>query len=183
MSGIIAVYALVVAVLIAGDMGPPPTQNYSLFKYDFPTQATGIEISAWANKRYQWIHASCLWTICWLDWSRGWIRNRDRRRYGSTIIHVAIKDLRRNGIDSHFRRGSGSIWSYRGVDSQHQEQCLRLKSGTQDPKFHGKRPREKHCLSNEKEHCLEFWSCVKEVIDRSWYSSVRCTDPMSRSVM
>ncbi|TQS36290.1 hypothetical protein Golomagni_03265 [Golovinomyces magnicellulatus] len=33
MSGIIAVYSLVVAVLIAGDMGPPPGRNYSLFKY------------------------------------------------------------------------------------------------------------------------------------------------------
>lgn len=33
MSGIIAVYSLVIAVLIAGDMGPPPAQNYSLFKY------------------------------------------------------------------------------------------------------------------------------------------------------
>ncbi|KAI6713001.1 hypothetical protein PZA11_007427 [Diplocarpon coronariae] len=31
MSGIIAVYSLVIAVLIAGDMGPPPDQNYSLF--------------------------------------------------------------------------------------------------------------------------------------------------------
>ena len=31
MSGIIAVYALVVAVLIAGNMGPPPQQTYSLF--------------------------------------------------------------------------------------------------------------------------------------------------------
>ncbi|KZF22984.1 vacuolar ATP synthase-like protein 16 kDa proteolipid subunit [Xylona heveae TC161] len=31
MSGIIAVYSLVIAVLIAGDMGPPPGQSYSLF--------------------------------------------------------------------------------------------------------------------------------------------------------
>lgn len=31
MAGIIAVYALVIAVLIANDMGPPPTQNYNLF--------------------------------------------------------------------------------------------------------------------------------------------------------
>lgn len=32
MSGIIAVYSLVIAVLIASDIGPPPDQNYSLFK-------------------------------------------------------------------------------------------------------------------------------------------------------
>lgn len=31
MSGIIAVYGLVIAVLIAGDLEPPPTSNYSLF--------------------------------------------------------------------------------------------------------------------------------------------------------
>jgi V-type H+-transporting ATPase proteolipid subunit len=35
MSGIIAVYSLVIAVLIAGDMGPPPGTTYSLFKYGF----------------------------------------------------------------------------------------------------------------------------------------------------
>ena len=33
MSGIIAVYSLVIAVLIAGDMAPPPDQNYDLFEY------------------------------------------------------------------------------------------------------------------------------------------------------
>jgi V-type H+-transporting ATPase 16kDa proteolipid subunit len=33
MSGIIAVYSLVIAVLIAGDMEPPPGQKYDLFTY------------------------------------------------------------------------------------------------------------------------------------------------------
>lgn len=33
MSGIIAVYGLVIAVLIAGDMQPPPLQNTSLYTY------------------------------------------------------------------------------------------------------------------------------------------------------
>lgn len=31
MSGIIAVYALVIAVLIAGDMAPPPGKEYALY--------------------------------------------------------------------------------------------------------------------------------------------------------
>ena len=31
MAGIIAVYALVVSVLIAGNIAPPPDQHYSLF--------------------------------------------------------------------------------------------------------------------------------------------------------
>jgi V-type H+-transporting ATPase proteolipid subunit len=33
MSGIIAVYSLVVSVLIAEDLGPPPGTKYSLFAY------------------------------------------------------------------------------------------------------------------------------------------------------
>lgn len=33
MAGIIAVYSLVIAVLISGDLDPPPKQNYSLFKF------------------------------------------------------------------------------------------------------------------------------------------------------
>lgn len=32
MAGIIAVYSLVIAVLISGDLDPPPKQNYSLYK-------------------------------------------------------------------------------------------------------------------------------------------------------
>ncbi len=32
MAGIIAVYSLVISVLIAGDLEPPPGQSYSLFK-------------------------------------------------------------------------------------------------------------------------------------------------------
>ena len=43
MSGIIAVYALVIAVLIAGDMGPPPGQNYSLFN-GFMHLACGLSV-------------------------------------------------------------------------------------------------------------------------------------------
>ena len=38
MAGIIAVYSLVIAVLIAGDLSPPPEQHYSLFKYTEPYQ-------------------------------------------------------------------------------------------------------------------------------------------------
>jgi V-type H+-transporting ATPase proteolipid subunit len=35
MSGIIAVYSLVIAVLIAGDMAPPPDQSYDLYTYGY----------------------------------------------------------------------------------------------------------------------------------------------------
>ncbi|KAI9729822.1 MAG: v-type proton ATPase 16 kDa proteolipid subunit 2 [Cirrosporium novae-zelandiae] len=43
MAGIIAVYSLVVAVLIAGDMGPPPGQSYSLFN-GFMHLACGLSV-------------------------------------------------------------------------------------------------------------------------------------------
>ena len=43
MSGIIAVYALVVAVLIAGNMKPPPEQHYSLFN-GFMHLACGLSV-------------------------------------------------------------------------------------------------------------------------------------------
>lgn len=43
MSGIIAVYGLVVAVLIAGDIGPPPGQQYSLFS-GFMHLACGLSV-------------------------------------------------------------------------------------------------------------------------------------------
>ena len=33
MSGIIAVYGLVISVLIAGDMDPPPNKHMSLYTY------------------------------------------------------------------------------------------------------------------------------------------------------
>lgn len=41
MSGILAVYSLVMAVLIANDMGRPD-QNYSLFKYALQGHPTGF---------------------------------------------------------------------------------------------------------------------------------------------
>jgi len=43
MSGIIAVYALVISVLIAGDMGPPPEQNYGIFS-GFMHLACGLSV-------------------------------------------------------------------------------------------------------------------------------------------
>ncbi|KFY27676.1 hypothetical protein V493_03375 [Pseudogymnoascus sp. VKM F-4281 (FW-2241)] len=43
MSGIIAVYSLVIAVLIAGDMAPPPGQHYALFT-GFLHLAAGLSV-------------------------------------------------------------------------------------------------------------------------------------------
>lgn len=54
MSGIIAVYGLVIAVLIAGDLAPPPTQNMSLYTYAI-TQQTGEKKKK--KKRKERIHS------------------------------------------------------------------------------------------------------------------------------
>ena len=43
MSGIIAVYGLVVAVLIAGDIAPPPGKSYALFE-GFMHLACGLSV-------------------------------------------------------------------------------------------------------------------------------------------
>jgi len=43
MSGIIAVYALVIAVLIAGDMAPPSEKSYTLFA-GFMHLACGLSV-------------------------------------------------------------------------------------------------------------------------------------------
>ncbi len=43
MAGIIAVYALVISVLIAGDMEPPPAKHYSLFT-GFMHLASGLSV-------------------------------------------------------------------------------------------------------------------------------------------
>lgn len=43
MSGIIAVYSLVIAVLIAGDMIPPPENHYNLFT-SFLHLASGLSV-------------------------------------------------------------------------------------------------------------------------------------------
>jgi V-type H+-transporting ATPase proteolipid subunit len=43
MSGILAVYSLVISVLIASDMKPPPEKNYSLFD-GFCHMAAGLSV-------------------------------------------------------------------------------------------------------------------------------------------
>ena len=48
MAGIIAVYSLVIAVLLASDIGPPPTQSYSPFKYAQEPCQNGIHTDSLA---------------------------------------------------------------------------------------------------------------------------------------
>jgi ATP synthase proteolipid subunit len=66
MSGIIAVYSLVVSVLIAEDLSPPTTQRYSLFAYVARRPFRTHPKLTWD----QWLPASRLRSCRWPDWSR-----------------------------------------------------------------------------------------------------------------
>lgn len=85
MSGIIAVYSLVIAVLIAGDMDPQG-KKYSLMKYDIILafiirlhDKPGLTVD-----RSQWLLALSLWSFCRPDRSRSGLCDRCRRRHGSS---------------------------------------------------------------------------------------------------
>lgn len=106
MSGIIAVYALVVAVLIAGNMKPPPGQSYSLFN--------GC------------MHLACGLSVGFTGMAAGYaigtvgdsVRGKGKssqmgrltRWKGSTRVHATIADIRRHGSHSHLWRSFGAIW-------------------------------------------------------------------------
>lgn len=106
MSGIIAVYALVIAVLIAGDMGPPPGQNYSLFS-GFMHLACGLSVGLTGTAAgyaigkvgdmVRLVSKYHLWSAA-------------LKEVGCSFVHAAVEDLRRHGSDSHFRRSLGSLW-------------------------------------------------------------------------
>lgn len=95
MSGILAVYSLVIAVLVANDMGRQD-QNYTLFKYVLPQRPPSF------CSQFQRLYASRVWALCWIDKSGGRICDRDSRRYGSTLIHEAVEDLCGHGPDLDF---------------------------------------------------------------------------------
>ena len=63
MAGIIAVYSLVIAVLLASDIGPPPETSYSPFKYVGEQETAAELVSEGANTS---IVASCIWQQAYL---------------------------------------------------------------------------------------------------------------------
>ena len=103
MYGIIAVYALVIAVLIAGDMGPPPGQNYSLFS-GFMHLACGLSVGL---------------TGCAAGYAIGKVGDmvrlqqgvRQARLTGSgcPFGHATVTHLCRHGPDFDFWRSFGSV--------------------------------------------------------------------------
>ena len=81
MAGIIAVYSLVIAVLIAGDMNPPPQQNYVLYK-SVPLFSQGTKKGL---THMQWFLASCGRTVGWSHWASGRIYDWDRGRFSESF--------------------------------------------------------------------------------------------------
>lgn len=55
MAGIIAVYSLVIAVLLASDIGPPPDTGYSPFKYVLSEQCKQVP------EAHNFTADSCIW--------------------------------------------------------------------------------------------------------------------------
>jgi hypothetical protein len=108
MSGIIAVYSLVISVLIAQDLIPPSTGSYSLFKYVRPSKSA--EFSERTNlTRVQRVPASCERLVSRLDGTCRRLCHRHRRRHWRASIHASVQDLRGHGSDPHFRRSPGSL--------------------------------------------------------------------------
>merc|ERR1711939_7279 len=72
----------------------------------------------------QWLHAPCLRSIGWSYRTRSRICDWNCWRYGCSIIYAAVKNIRWNGVNPYFWRSLGSLWTYCGAHSQHQEQRL-----------------------------------------------------------
>lgn len=104
MSGILAVYALVISVLIASDIRPPPTKNYSLYA-GFMHMAAGLSVglAGMAAGYAIGIVGDVVreaGTACWI---------MELTRPGRTSIHAPVEDIRRHGAHSHFCRGAGAL--------------------------------------------------------------------------
>jgi hypothetical protein len=102
MSGILAVYALVISVLIASDIKPPP-ETYSLFA-GFLHMAAGLSVglSGLAAGYAIGIVGDAVCVVCcsiglWLTLA------------GRAFIHAPVAHLCRHGSDPDFRRSPGSV--------------------------------------------------------------------------
>lgn len=108
MSGIIAVYALVVAVLIAGNMKPPPAQTYSLFQ-GFLHLACGLSVGL-TGLAAGYAIGIVGDSVRENSTSFGRRTKTDGFKTGRQSVHAAVADIRRHGLDSDFRRSAWSLW-------------------------------------------------------------------------
>ena len=98
MSGILAVYALVISVLIASDIKPPPEKEYSLFA-GFMHMGAGLSVGL------SGLAAGYAIGIVG-DAVRARIRTTAAQlltSIGCAFLHAPVEDLRRHGPHSHFR--------------------------------------------------------------------------------
>ena len=109
MSGIIAVYALVVAVLIAGNMKPPPEKTYSLFEgcmhlaCGLSVGLTGVAAGYAIGKVGDTVSRKLSDTECVVA------GGLTMRSSGRASIHATVADIRWNGVDFDLWRGAGTL--------------------------------------------------------------------------
>lgn len=98
MSGILAVYALVISVLIASDIKPPPEKQYSLFA-GFMHMGAGLSVglSGLAAGYAIGIVGDAVRTDV-TTWRRKRLTDA-----GCALFHAPVEDLRWHGPHSHFR--------------------------------------------------------------------------------
>ena len=106
MSGILAVYALVVAVLIAGNMKPPP-QTYSLFQ-GFLHLACGLSVGL-TGLAAGYAIGKVGDTVGTSGTKLLEDRYADSWRPGCEKLHATIANFCGNGVDTHLRRGPGTL--------------------------------------------------------------------------
>lgn len=115
MAGIIAVYSLVISVLIAGDLSPPPKKNYSLYRY---VRRGILHIILDLTTRYpQRVHASGCWSFSWPQWACGRLCDWHCRRHGQLpLVHVwgtlHIDDIREYDLICSNQEYSLAWYSY-----------------------------------------------------------------------
>jgi len=107
MSGIIAVYGLVMAVLIAGSLNP--LEDYSLYKYIPPVSLLTIQRNSTSFVRI----------VCWLNRSSSRLLHRYSRWSRCTEFPPPTKDLCRSSPYIDFRRGVGVVWINCWIDIKH----------------------------------------------------------------
>lgn len=107
MSGILAVYALVISVLIASDIKPPPEKEYSLFA-GFMHMGAGLSVglSGLAAGYAIGIVGDAVRTKVETR------REQSLTGTGCTLFYAPVEDLRWHGPHPHFRRSPGSLRVY-----------------------------------------------------------------------
>lgn len=97
MSGILAVYALVISVLIASDIKPPPDSHYSLYA-GFMHMAAGLSVglSGLAAGYAIGIVGDAVCRTLEATWTM-------LTMAGCALLYAPVEDLCRNGAYSYFR--------------------------------------------------------------------------------